>query len=256
MIDLHSHLLPGVDDGSRTVEQSVEVLVKMVASGVTAVCLTPHHTVSRVARGVPAAHDAAYAALTAAAPQGIVLHRGVELMLDRPVTPAVKEEPGLTLAGTRYILVEFSRLVAAQAAANALHQVVQLGLIPVLAHPERYKSCTPAVVAHWKSIGALMQLDATTLLGGRGRAQRARELLAHGLGDIMAGDNHGDDRLISLAHHYLSEAGGSFQADLLAAKNPAAILEGGELEPVPPLVLKAGFLTKLKRLLEELGEEE
>jgi len=77
VIDLHCHLLPGVDDGSRTVEQSVRVLTAMQESGVTAVCLTPHHTIGRLSQGLPPSHDDAFAALSAAAPDGVRLHRGV-----------------------------------------------------------------------------------------------------------------------------------------------------------------------------------
>lgn len=248
MIDLHSHLLPGVDDGSRTVEQSVAVLHEMQASGVTAICLTPHHSVGRLERGLPASHDAAFAALCAAAPAGVRLCRGVELMLDRPVTSRLREMPGLTLGDSRYILVEFTRLVSVPAVSNALHQIVQLGLVPVLAHPERYRSCSPYAVRQWKAVGALMQVDATTLMTGRGRGQRARELLAHGLADIMAADNHGDDRMMSTAYRFLAEEGGTGQADLLARRNPGAILEGGELVPVPPITLKTGLIDRLKQL--------
>jgi protein-tyrosine phosphatase len=206
-----------------------------------------------MARGLPAAHDKAFLALRKAAPAGITLYRGVELMLDRPVTPDLREKPGLTLGGTRYILVEFTRLVSVPAVSSGLHQIVQLGLIPVLAHPERYRACTPYAVRQWKALGALMQVDATTLLTGRGRGQRARDLLAHGLADIMAADNHGDDRMIGTAYRFLAEAGGTGQADLLGRKNPGAIIEGGELEPVPPFTLKTGLLDKLKQLM---GNEE
>ena len=224
------------------------VLVAMQAAGVTGVCLTPHHSVGRLSRGLPATHDKAFAALRADAPQGITLYRGVELMLDRPVTPQLLEMPGLTLGDTRFILVEFTRLVSVQAVSNALHQIVQLGLVPVLAHPERYRSCTPYAVRQWKAVGALMQVDAMTLLTGRGRGQRARDLLAHGLADIMAADNHGDERMIGTAYRFVAEAGGTGQADLLARKNPGAIIEGGEPEPVPPFTLKTGLMDKLKQL--------
>jgi protein-tyrosine phosphatase len=235
------------------VEQSVGVLEAMQAAGVTAVCLTPHHSVGRAPRGIPPAHEEAFALLSAAAPSGIRLHRGVELMLDRPVTEAILRLPGLTLGGTRYILVEFTRMAAAPAVANALHQIVQLGLRPVLAHPERYVACSPGAVQQWRTGGAVMQLDATTLLSGRGRGQRARELLEYGLADIIAGDNHGDDRLIGTAYRYLCEQGAEQQADLLARQNPGAILEGGELTPVPRFVIKTGLMDKLKKLL---GSEE
>jgi protein-tyrosine phosphatase len=248
VIDLHSHLLPGVDDGSRTVEQSAGVLTAMQAAGVTGICLTPHHSVGRMARGLPASHESAFAALRAAAPKGIALYRGVELMLDRPVTPLLREMPGLTLGNTDYILVEFTRLVSVPSVLNALHQIVQLGLVPVLAHPERYRACTPHAVSQWRAIGALMQVDATTLLTGRGRGQRARELLAHGLADVMAADNHGDDRMMVGAYRFLAEVGGAGQADLLARKNPGAIIEGGKVAPVPPLALKTGLMDRLAQL--------
>lgn len=251
MIDLHCHLLPGVDDGSRTVEQSVRVLETMKEQGVTAVCLTPHHEVGHLSRGLPASHDAAFAALSAAAPDGVRLHRGVELMLDRAVTPDLAHHPEVRLAETRCILVEFGRLTAVNSIANALHQISQLGLVPLLAHPERYAGCTPDAVRHWKSLGAVMQVDATTILTSRGRGRRARELLAAGLADIIAADNHGDDRTLGTAYRFLCEAGGSSAADILSRRNPLAILEDGELEPVPPLPFKKGLMETLRNLFDE-----
>ena len=67
MIDLHSHLLPGVDDGSRTVEQSVTVLRRMAELGITDVCLTPHLRANETATAPPARHEEAFAALRAEA---------------------------------------------------------------------------------------------------------------------------------------------------------------------------------------------
>jgi protein-tyrosine phosphatase len=246
VIDLHCHLLPGVDDGSRSVEQSVRTLVAMREHGVTAVCLTPHFSVGRIGKGLPASHETAFAELRQHAPEGIALHRGVELLLDRPVRPDLLDHPELTLGRTRFILVEFTRLAAGASIANALKQVVQLGLTPVLAHPERYAACTPAAVRQWKADGAVMQVDATTLLGGRGRAYRARVLVAQGLADIIAADNHGDDRQLQTATDYLKEHRGHAQAELLAERNPAAILADGELEPVPPLEIKTPLFDRLK----------
>ena len=253
MIDLHCHLLPGVDDGSRSVEQSVRVLQAMQEGGVTAVCLTPHHSVGRLADGIPASHDQAFEALSAQAPSAVRLVRGVELMLDRPVTAELLEHPGLRIGTSRYILVEFTRLVAVPAITNALRQITQLGLVPLLAHPERYAGCRPSSVREWKAVGAVMQVDATTLLMSRGRGQRARELLAHGLADIIAADNHGDERMMGTAYRYLCEQDGEHQADLLARRNPAAILAEEPLQPVPPLTIKLPLLDRLKQLL---GEEE
>jgi protein-tyrosine phosphatase len=254
VIDLHCHLLQGVDDGSRTIEQSIRTLTLMRENGTTAVCLTPHFSVGRIGKGLPPAHNSAFAELVTRAPAGVALHRGVELLLDRPVRPELLDHPELTLGGTRFVLVEFTRLAATASITNALRQVLQLGLVPVLAHPERYQACSPLAVSQWKADGAIMQVDATTLLSGRGRGQRARTLLAHGLADILAADNHGDDRLLKTACVYLAEHNGGEQAELLTERNPAAILANAELEPVPPLEIKTPLFDRLKTMLG--GDEE
>ncbi len=251
MIDLHSHLLPGVDDGSKSVEQSLGVLHAMAEQGITGICLTPHLLASRAHKGVPAVHDAAFEALSRAADGAAVrLHRGAEVMLDRPLPASVYAERRITLGGSRYILVEFTRLVTGQTVLQALTLLAETGLVAIVAHPERYSSCTPHMVARWRETGARMQVDATTLLSARGRGERARQLVAHGLADIAAGDNHGDDRTLLAGHQLLVEQGGTIQAELLMEKNPAAILADGVLEPVPPLEWHRSILQRLRRLFE------
>jgi len=251
VIDLHNHLLPGVDDGSRTVAQSIRVLEAFAAHGITDVCLTPHMLASEAVSGPPVNHDEAFAALRAAAPAVPALHRGAEVMLDRPLPERVAESRRVTLNGTQYILVEFTRLVTFQAAATALARVVELGLTPVLAHPERYACCTPEVVRRWRDLGAVIQVDACTLAGRRGRAQRAQALLAEGLADILAADNHGDERSLAVPRDFLATHEAAFQARLLLESNPAAILAGEALAPVPPVTFKTGLLSRLRNLLTE-----
>jgi hypothetical protein len=123
-----------------------QVLQEMARQGITDVCLTPHLPAGRSESGPPAAHQRAFDALRAQAPAAPRLHRGAEIMLDRPLTRPVALARNLTLGGSRYVLVEFPRLVAYDTVTNALTQVAELGLIPVLAHPERYSCCTPEAV--------------------------------------------------------------------------------------------------------------
>lgn len=250
MIDLHNHLMPGVDDGSRSVEQSVGVLKVFAAKGVTDVCLTPHFTASKLSSGVPATHESAFAALKAAAPAEVRLHRGAELMLDRPVAEPEAVLRRLSLNGTRYLLVEFPRMVAVQTVHQALAHVVERGFIPVLAHPERYACCTPEAARWWKSTGAVMQVDATTLLASRGRGERARALVTAGMADIAAADNHGDDRTVAATFEALAPHGGQAQAELLTTANPQAILEDRELEAVPPVRMRASVMQRIRRIFD------
>jgi protein-tyrosine phosphatase len=178
------------------------------------------------------------------------LHRGAEIMLERPLTRPVALARNVTLAGTRYILVEFPRLVPYETVTNALKQVLELGLLPILAHPERYSCCSVDAVRHWRSLGARSQVDATTLLSSQARGQRARQLVSEGLADILAGDNHGDDRTVATGAQFLRAQDGFDQVDLLVRRNPAAILEDGELHPVPPLRIRQSWMSRIKQFLE------
>ena len=250
MIDLHSHLLPAVDDGSRSVEQSVKVLREMALRGVTDVCLTPHMQARVSEAGPTEAHHRAFGALLAEAPAHPRLHRGAEVMLDRPITPAVAIARNITLGGSRYILVEFPRMVAFDIAISALSRVIEVGLVPVLAHPERYSCCSVEAVRRWRALGAKMQIDSTTLLAASARGQRARQLISEGLGDILAGDNHGDDRTVATGGQFLAAQGGDEQAELLTVTNPAAILADGDTTPPPPIRIRESWIRRIKHFLE------
>jgi protein-tyrosine phosphatase len=256
VIDLHSHLLPGVDDGARSVEQALSVLRRMASEGVTAIALTPHLLASEAARGTPPHHQRAFEALKAGGPPAeVALHRGAEVMLDRPLSAIVAEQRAVTLNGTRYLLVEFPRQVANQTVEHALALVGAIGLVPVLAHPERYSCCTPETVRRWRGAGALMQVDGPTLLSSGRRGARARALLAEGLADLAAGDNHGDDRGLQPAHAALVSQGAVVQADLLFRRNPAAILDDQPTEAAPPFTLTLSLLSRVRTLLDGSGQE-
>lgn len=250
MIDLHSHLLPGVDDGSRSVAQSVDVLRRMAARGITDVCLTPHLRATDAPQGPPPRHTAAFEALLTEAPATPRLHRGAEIMLDRPLPLDAERVRRVSIGGTRYVLVEFSRMVTADVVIMALTRIHQAGFTPLVAHPERYSCCSVEAVAYWRALGARMQVDATTLLSPQTRGQRARQLVVHGLSDILAGDNHGDDRTIAAGAEFLVAQDGAAQAELLTVRNPGAILRDEPLAAVPPLAIRRTWMQRIRHLLE------
>jgi hypothetical protein len=94
-----------------------------------------------------------------------------------------------------------------------------------------------------------MQVDATTLHSPQTRGQRARQLVAAGLADILAGDNHGDDRTIAAGAAFLRALDGFSQADLLTVANPGAILRDEPLTDVPPLAIRRTWMQRLRQLL-------
>ena len=252
MIDIHSHLLPAIDDGSRTVEQSVQVLEWFATEGVTDVILTPHARASELAHDPDDSlerREMAFDALKEHAPDSPKLHLGFEIMLDQPLPRPVIEDRRFSLAGSRYYLVEFHWSIAIQSAEAALRRMSQAGAIPVVAHPERYDSCDPRAVATWCTAGARMQVDATTLTQSSQRGRKARQLVAHGLASVVAADNHGGDRCISTAVRFLEERGAPEAAHWLSTKNTTAMLEDRDVTDVPAITLRENTWSRIKHIM-------
>ena len=247
MIDIHSHLLPGVDDGSRSVESSVAVLERFGRHGVELVVLTPHLEASRAASAPIERHLEILAELQAAAPALPALTLGWEIMLDLPGAELNAEH--LRLGGAPAVLVEFPRSGLPRGHAEELWRLRMSGVVPVVAHPERYAGCTPEIVRSWRNAGAAIQTDATMLLGSGAMGQLAKTLLAEGLIDILASDNHADSRSLAPARTWLTEMGAAEQAELLTRTNARRLLDGEAMIPVAPVVTERGMFRRLRELV-------
>ncbi len=244
MIDIHSHLLPGVDDGSPSLEVSVPVLQRFARDGVTVLVCTPHLTASRAQEAPYERHLEILAELQRAAPGMPELRLGWEIMLDTPGTDLTAAL--LTLGSSRALLVEFTRGGLPRGATHELRRIIRSGRTVVLAHPERYFGCTLEIVREWRELGVVIQTDASMLTARGAPGDIARGMLADGLIDILASDNHGDHRSLAAARAWLLERGGKDQVDLLTTTNARLLLEDEDPLPVPPL--RAGFVDKFKRL--------
>lgn len=247
MIDIHTHLLPGVDDGSPSIAVSLPILQQFAAVGVEVVVCTPHLMASRAVEAPYNKHLQILGALREAAPPSIELRLGWEIMLDVPGTDL--RHPQLSLGGSKAVLVEFPRMLVPPHATEELFRLRMSGVVPVLAHPERYSGCTVAQVEAWRRSGTVIQVDGAALLGGQRPAALARELLRKGLADIIASDTHGDARSLAPVRDWLLEFGTSEQAELLTHENARRLLADQPLEAVPPLEVRQGMLDQLKRLV-------
>ncbi len=247
MIDIHTHLLPGVDDGSPSLAVSVPVLQRFGADGVELLVCTPHLMASEAAGAPYNQYRQLLGDLRAAAPEGPELKLGWEIMLDMPGVDL--RHPQLGLGGSKAVLVEFPRMSIPPNAADELFRLRMSGIVPVLAHPERYRGCTVERVEEWRRVGAVIQMDGAALLGGHGMAALAREMLARGLADVIASDNHGDSRSLMAVREWLLEWGTAEQADLLTHDNARRLLADEPMRDVPPLVVKQGMLAQLKAMV-------
>ncbi len=246
MIDIHSHLLPGVDDGSRSVEQSLSVLERFATDGVECVVLTPHLTASGAASAPIERNRAMLEELRSVAPRSVELRLGWEIMLDEPKVDL--RSRSLSLGGARAILVEFPHKSVPTKAGDELFRIRCSGVVPVLAHPERYYGCTVERVEEWRHAGAVIQMDTAGLLGRGPISKLSRSLVQEGLVDLFASDNHGDSRSLATARDWLTDVSSPEHAALLTRTNAHRLLEGEALERVPPLPVMSGIFGRLREL--------
>ena len=247
MIDLHAHVLPGVDDGARDLDESVEMLRLAVADGTRVLCATPH------AHGpdLDVARDAAVAAFEAlraaarAAGIPIDLRLASEVWYREDLADLARAGRLATLSGSgrRYVLVEFPPSLVPPGAEEALFRLRLEGVTPVIAHPERNPSFwdRPEAAVRLREQGALLQVTAGSFTGlfRKESARAARDLLDRGAVDLVASDCHRRDRrppgLAEAAREVARLCGkrGREVADRLTVGVPEAVLAGAPAPGAP-----------------------
>jgi protein-tyrosine phosphatase len=245
-IDLHSHLVPGVDDGAATVEEAIQSLRALADEGVDTVVTTPHlllprlDTMAAIERELDR-HRRAFDELLVAAEKedGLPeLGLGQEIWGPRAaLVRSILDYEGVGLAGTRYLLVEFGFELQGTHA-DVIDEVLDADQRIVIAHPERYHfpwGLDPLeTIAAWRDQGALLQLNAGSLTGhyresSPGSDRLAWRLVEAGLVDLIASDHHGSRRRgvsVAAAYDALVAAGRETQARTLLGYAPARILAG------------------------------
>ncbi len=251
LVDIHNHLIPGVDDGARRPEEALAALEAMRAQGVGRLIATPHLDAGVTGRSDAfadrmAAVDAGWATLREIAREvpEVEIARGHEIMLDMP--DVTLDDPRVRLAGGSCVLVEFPRLQVPPGSASALYRIRGEGYLPIVAHPERYVNVDVErldLVDEWRRMGARIVVNAGSLLGGFGPGARATTLamLQEGWVDVVGSDYHarpGRPLLLAKAYEQLAEWGGEDQARLLLSVNPGRVMDGEEPLAVPPLELR------------------
>ena len=160
-IDIHCHILPGVDDGAKDLAQALELVKIAQDDGTGALVLTPHYR-GRFRQNTPEQLRAAFDALRQAAPKDMELFLGNEVAYEKDVAEKLTEGRVLSLSGGRYVLLEFDVATTGYQAMDAVMELIGSGAVPVIAHVERYpvfqkdKQLTEAVLA----AGALIQINA------------------------------------------------------------------------------------------------
>ena len=247
MIDIHSHVLFGVDDGSQSMEESLELLALAAESGVHTLVATPHCNIpGEYENYADEEMTARFERLDRAREQAeipIRLCRGMEVFATPELPDLLRQNRIWTLNDSRYFLMEFSFTEDPDFCRWVLRRCRELDYCPVIAHPERYYFVQddPDLAFDWCVEGFPLQLNKGSILGrfGPDALTCAHQLLQHGLVACVASDAHSPRQrstYMGEIQEYLLENFGADYCRLLLKENPARILSGRELlgyEPIP-----------------------
>ena len=245
MIDIHTHILPGLDDGARDFDTALVMAQMAQESGVTDLIATPHaNQRSRYENYVSEDLDDRLTVLQAAvrhAGLSIRIYPGMEIFGTPDLPDLLRAGKVRTLNGSRYLLVEFAFREDPFFMEHLLRALRAEGVEPIVAHPERYYALQemPDVYRDWAADGIWMQVNKGSLLGSFGGAARrtARMLVAEDLAACIASDAHGADRRttdLSRVLDYITMEFPHRSADRLLQENPRRILNDRPLLPGEP----------------------
>ena len=240
MIDIHTHIIPGIDDGSDDMEASI-IMAEMAAdSGVDTVIATPH--CNQMGMYENFVSDALMRRMEEFREElakeriDLEVKFGMEIFCSREVPKLLKEKKLLTLNGSRYVLVEFAFGIDIPRMERMLYPILDSGYVPIIAHPERYYEVQdqPEIVFDWMQEGMGIQINKGSIFGrfGRGECRCANNLLRNGLVSCIASDAHGvDSRTTDMSDiaELLSMEFSEELADLLLEENPRRILNNKPL---------------------------
>ena len=245
MIDLHCHILPGVDDGAASDEESCMMAQIAVDSGVRIVTATPHCNLrgyfDNYLTEQLREHFLHLNRLFKAHDIPLGLRAGMEIYMTPEVPRLLREKRLLTLGGSRYLLVEFDFDGSFTWACRMLRGVEEQNVVPVVAHPERYRFIQeePERLFEWLEAGYVLQLNKGSFFGrfGRQAARTAHWCLREGCVHAIGSDAHSPYQRtprLSDIHAYISEVASPAAADALLEHNPARILRDKPVRPVRP----------------------
>jgi protein-tyrosine phosphatase len=239
MIDLHCHILPGIDDGAQTIEDSMAMAEDAIRDGITCVVGTPH--ASTEYHFDYAKVRAARADLQSRLDGRLTIATGCDFHLNPENLMAVKKDATPFCINQKdYLLVEFNEFSIPPAMDQTLHELHLMGLRPIITHPERngILRSQPERLQSWVRLGCYAQVTAGSLSGvfGAGAQADAWTWIDQGLVHFVASDGHNAARRpvkLRFAYDAIAEARGRELAEALIVENPQAAFEGKALPYVP-----------------------
>lgn len=247
MIDIHTHILPGIDDGAADIYDTLEMVRISADNGVTAVVATPHCNLPDMYDNY---FDREYirvfqttAESVRKAGIGVKICPGMEAFGTYNLPELIVDGKIMPLNQSRYILLEFSFDENPDFAFDLLRRIKEVGAKPVIAHAERYEFIqdNPQIAYLWRKKGYVVQVNKGSFMGRFGKEARraAYRMLSHNLISVIASDAHSPERrtpyMLDAYDRLVSERNQKY-IDVLFKHNPMRICANKpllKLEPIP-----------------------
>ena len=235
MIDFHSHILPGIDDGSRSIEQTIRMLKEAKEAGFTKIISTSHYI-----EGYYESDEAERTELLNEVQKnisGIELYLGNEIYITNNMINLIQNKKASTINNSKYVLFEFPLSAKSMNDKEVVYRLIENGFVPVIAHPERYSYVqdNPEYIEELAEMGALFQANYGSIIGmyGKKAEKTLKKLLKNDLIRFFGTDSHRIDqvytkmpKILKKLHKVLSDE----EIEEFTVINPQKVLNNEEIE--------------------------
>ena len=235
MIDFHSHILPGIDDGSRSIEQTRRMLKEAKEAGFTKIISTSHYI-----EGYYESDEAERTELLNEVQKnisGIGLYLGNEIYITNNMINLIQNKKASTINNSKYVLFEFPLSAKSMNDKEVVYRLIENGFVPVIAHPERYSYVqdNPEYIEELAEMGALFQANYGSIIGmyGKKAEKTLKKLLKNDLIRFFGSDSHRIDqvytkmpKILKKLHKFLSDE----EIEEFTVINPQKVLNNEDIE--------------------------
>ena len=247
MIDVHTHILPRIDDGSKDIEETFKILREACEAGFSDVFATSHYIEGEYEFNKTDREYIIEAIMEKVADEGldITIHNGVEGYISNELPNLIREEVVPTLGESRYVLFELPLRAKVMYTNEVINKLIQMKLIPIIAHPERYELIQdePSIAIEWVEEGALLQSNYGSIIGRYGMTAKETllKLLDANAVHFLGTDNHRSNSIYTRMEEIKKEFRRKIGRDKfyeLSETNPRCILNNEEFEIEEPKKIK------------------
>jgi len=255
VIDIHSHIMPAIDDGARSLDEALEMVRIAVDDGIEQIVSTPHMFNGLSHNPEPAEIHDRVAELNEVVSKScggrLQILPGNEVRISHEIIAQAERNRVTRINGRNYMLVEFPHVAVPAAADELFHGLLCEGVQPVLVHPERNSQIQgdPSIVAAFVEQGVVIQVTAMSVTGEFGHAAKncADILLRHNCVHFLASDAHRSKTrrpVLSKARAAAALIIGEERARALVCENPSAAVRGEALHVEPPIPFESAGTTR------------